>query len=159
MSHTRKYLKNTALSDLPEPKDGEEIVKAIALPGGNIVEVDCGNGGSTYIASIPAKFNKMIWISKGTFMIVRKAEQNETASSRVVGLVTSVLFEDQIKHLKERGLWPAAFSTPSRGEDLVERNPALLAEDDADGSEELLPDNPNRIGVQDTGSDSSDYEF
>ena len=44
------------------------VVRAIELKGANIVEVET-EAAETFLISIPNKFNKMIWISKGTFYL------------------------------------------------------------------------------------------
>ena len=102
----------------------------------------------------------------GGFLIVDVGEDAE-----VHGNVANFLFKDQIRHLQNRGLWPAAFGagreTQAQADDLLTSNPNHMARDAAgDESEsesdeddsDLMP-NPNRrpaADSQDEGGDEQD---
>ena len=100
----------------------------------------------------------------GGFLIVDAGEDAE-----VHGNVAHFLFKDQIRHLQNRGLWPAAFGagreTQAPADDLLTSNPNHVARDAAgDESEseseeddsDLMP-NPNRRPAADS-EDEEDEE-
>jgi hypothetical protein len=60
----RKTIANATLYDLPEPKEGEEIVRVIQSHGSNIFEVQPAIGIPA-LCRLPSKFRKMIWIKRG----------------------------------------------------------------------------------------------
>lgn len=113
MSHARKHVIESVLNDFPVPSDEETIVRCVALRGGSVCEVEDSEGKSSLV-SIPNKFHKTIWISKGTefgipfwrvegdYLIV----QGHDFGTKNQGCVVHVLYKEQIKHLKELGKWP-----------------------------------------------------
>eukprot|EP00948_MAST-09A_sp_MAST-9A-sp1_P001301 g1301.t1 len=62
------------------------------------------------LCRIPTKFRRLIWVRKGSYLIVNGSESDyETAKGvkgRVIYEVKHVLNEDQIQHIKDEGLWP-----------------------------------------------------
>lgn len=64
MSHSRRYLKTNALTDLPEPTEDEKIAQVLELRGSNLVEVECADG-EKILCQIPTKFRKLVWIRRG----------------------------------------------------------------------------------------------
>lgn len=66
MSHARKHVIESVLNHFPVPSEEEAIVRCIALRGGSVCEVEHPDGKTTLV-SIPNKFHKTIWISKGSF--------------------------------------------------------------------------------------------
>ena len=67
------------------------------------------------LAYLPTKFKKLIWIKRNDFVIVEcgdedTEEKEEKYSSSGGGgfryAITHVLYKDQVKHIKARGLWP-----------------------------------------------------
>lgn len=68
MSHSRKHLKENALTNYPEPAEDEKIGKVIELRGSNIVLVECPSG-EKILCQIPTKFRKLIWIKRGKFCL------------------------------------------------------------------------------------------
>ena len=67
------------------------------------------------LAYLPTKFKKLIWIKRNDFVIVEcgdedSEEKEEKYSSSGGGgfryAITHVLYKDQVKHIKARGLWP-----------------------------------------------------
>ena len=52
------------LSTLPEPGEGQTIVRVVATPGGNIVNVQDALGAD-FLCRVPSKFKNIVWIRKG----------------------------------------------------------------------------------------------
>lgn len=116
MSHARKHVIESVLNHFPVPSEEEAIVRCVALRGGSVCEVEHPDGKTTLV-SIPNKFHKTIWISKGNtgffvffnilgdYLIV----QAHDLQSKNQGIVVHVLYKEQIKHLKELNLWPAVW--------------------------------------------------
>lgn len=113
-SHYRKHLTDAVLHDLPEPEEGECVAKVVATRGGNQFDVLVANNDEPQLAILPTKFNKLIWVKRGDFCIVRTGEdanddeetEERDSFSGIRYLVTHILYKDQIKHLKSKNLWP-----------------------------------------------------
>lgn len=60
--------------------------------------------GTIGIVLMPAKFNKLLWIRRGEYVIV---ERRETAGEKIFGTITHILYPHQIRHLRSEGLWCA----------------------------------------------------
>ncbi|MCO5582752.1 hypothetical protein L7F22_036651 [Adiantum nelumboides] len=60
---------------------------------------------------LPAKFNKTLWIRKGSFALVEEGDREGALESgnKVTGVICQVLFGEQIRALKRSLTWPAAF--------------------------------------------------
>ncbi|MCO5563628.1 hypothetical protein L7F22_017275 [Adiantum nelumboides] len=60
---------------------------------------------------LPAKFNKTLWIRKGSFVVVEEGDREGALESgnKVTGVICQVLFGEQIRALKRSLTWPAAF--------------------------------------------------
>ncbi|KAL3765271.1 hypothetical protein ACHAW5_000272 [Stephanodiscus triporus] len=89
---------------------------------------------SSQLAFLPAKFRRLIWIKRNDYVIVEcgdgggdfagnarrgdgKSEgrdQSSSSSSSSGGgggfryVITNILYKDQVKHIKSRGLWPSS---------------------------------------------------
>ncbi|KAL7521318.1 hypothetical protein ACHAWX_005992 [Stephanocyclus meneghinianus] len=100
------------------------------------------------LAFLPTKFRKLVWIKRNDFVIVecgeeedqeeqrpRSSVKDQTASSSGGGfryVITHILYKDQVKHIKSKGLWPldpffsdsdaASSSEPQQRVDLEDEN-------------------------------------
>ncbi|KAG1688049.1 hypothetical protein DVH05_007567 [Phytophthora capsici] len=129
----RKGVTKRVLYGDPEPKENELIVRVTALRGSNLFEVVDANGAKS-VTMLPTKFRKLIWVKRGDFLIVGEGDGGEatTATGKkgaVTSIVEHILYKEQIKNLKRKDLWPAAFDDSSAG-------PAWSQGDIADGDEE-----------------------
>ena len=61
------------------------------------------------MAILPTKFNKLIWMKRGDYVIISGSEgQFTTASGKqngVEAMIQHILMKDQINHIKKEGLW------------------------------------------------------
>lgn len=75
---------------------------------------------TTQLAFLPTKFKKLIWIKRNDFVIVECGDKEteeihhqkaEIDSSSGGGgfryAITHILYKDQVKHIKSKGLWPS----------------------------------------------------
>ena len=117
----RKGVTSDVLDGLPEPEEGESIVQVVGLRGSNLMEIVCADGSSS-LAMLPNKFRKLIWVKRGDYLIAASAEGDvETVNKKggkqgkVKYMVSHILYKPQIKHLTQRGLWPARFASAAAG--------------------------------------------
>ena len=110
----RKQVESDILDALPEPETGELIVEMIVSRGGNILEVR-SSSDEVALCRLPAKFRHLVWVKRGSFLIVARSSDDFTLASGRKGAVLfdvrHVLYPDQIKHLHEQGLWPTQFES------------------------------------------------
>ena len=108
---------------------------------------------TTQLAFLPTKFRKLVWIKRNDYVIVQcgdeevadnkdedTKDQSNNKKSGNTGfryVITHILYKEQVKHIKSKGLWP---SDPLFAE---EGN----TPDDVDGQDEA-----------DTGEDKGDKE-
>ncbi|KAL7510744.1 hypothetical protein ACHAXN_007643 [Cyclotella atomus] len=146
-SHYRKHLTDAVLHDLPEPDEalGQRIARVVGTRGGNMFDVvvappsadikSLKNDNDSSIktpqlAFLPTKFRKLVWIKRNDFVIVECGDEEETTADNndqdakkegTTGfryVISHILYKDQVKHIKSKGLWPADSFFE---DDLVER--------------------------------------
>jgi len=61
----------------------------------------------TTLVLMPAKFNKMLWVRRGGYLIVEESQDAQADSgSRVTGTIVAVLYDEHIKQLRKiPGVW------------------------------------------------------
>ncbi|KAK8799237.1 hypothetical protein WA171_005984 [Blastocystis sp. BT1] len=150
----RKGVTSAVLDEYPIPEEGEFIARIIGSRGGNMFEIELANGTKS-LAILPTKFNKLIWMKRGDYVIVSGSEgQFTTASGKqngVEAMIQHILMKDQINHIKKEGLWPEVWSEtkskPEEPEEDTVENPSEDAAEDVseDGDSDFdLGRNPNR---------------
>lgn len=112
--------------------------------------------GEKQLALLPTKFNKLIWMKRGDYVIVTESEgQFTTASGKqngVSSLIEHILMKDQIHHIKKEGLWPKEWEESESvavekvEEEEEEQDDGEKEESDEDDSDSdfSLEGNPNR---------------
>lgn len=172
MSHSRKHLTRDALNSFPEPTDAERIARVTELRGSNICQIEYDDG-EQLLCQIPTRFRKLIWIKRGNYVIVKQPPN--VTNYKVRALVEHVLFPDQIKHIKSKNLWPAAFDDaeealtdnkpPAKSANAAKANAAARRQESAGTDEEEDSDddadlfvNPNRVTVRDSSSDEDEHD-
>ena len=101
------------------------------------------------IALLPTRFKNAVWVRRGGFLIVgdESSDTNVSSSSSSISTVDKVrfriehiLFPEQIKHLKTRGLWPSEFETIRSGIDLpiksIDKDDNLKEEEEEDDDDD-----------------------
>jgi probable RNA-binding protein EIF1AD len=186
-SNYRKHVSQAALGDAPELEDGDGVVRVIGSRGGNIFEVESGDGARS-LARLPTKFHKLVWVKRGSFLLVTSSEADYLTSSgeagKVVFNIKAVLLEEQVAALKDHAIWPDAFravgeldgaaraeasaeaaeAAASRTIDMVAYGGAAFdddgvgEEDDVDGDMEGVFRNRNRAGGEASSTDDESSE-
>ncbi|GFS26783.1 eukaryotic translation initiation factor 1A domain containing [Elysia marginata] len=152
----KKHVTKEVLEEYPLPDGNKEVVKVTAARGNNLHEV-ISSSGETFLVSMPSKFRKHVWIKRGDFIMVEPIEEGD----KVRGEITHILFKDQIKHIQENDLWPAAFADKtevSSGNSMIPEDMLPPSDDDDSDTEDLadLVVNMNRVQVSRLESDSED---
>ncbi|XP_078058933.1 putative RNA-binding protein EIF1AD [Mustelus asterias] len=104
----RKHVVKEVLGDYEPPSEKQQIVRVVGTPGNNLHEVETAQG-ERFLASMPTKFRKNIWIKRGDFLIVDPIKEGD----KVKVEINSILYKEHIKQLRNEGLWPASFSEPA----------------------------------------------
>lgn len=100
----RKHIKRKEIDDTLI-KGEQQIVKILNCPGSNLHEVQNSNN-ENYLASLPSKFRKNIWIKRGNYVVVEPIKEGDKVKAEIVRTLNS----DDIKILKSQNLWPDCFS-------------------------------------------------
>lgn len=121
--------------------------------------------GEKQLALLPTKFNKLIWMKRGDYVIVTESEgQFTTASGKqngVSSLIQHILMKDQIHHIKKEGLWPKEWKESENGagekaEEVEEKVNEEDSEEEDSESDFSLEENPNRRRFYVESDDDSD---
>ncbi|KAG8437854.1 hypothetical protein GDO86_008523 [Hymenochirus boettgeri] len=100
----RKHVVKEVLGDYVQPTEHQSIVKVLGSPGNNLHEVETSDG-ERFLASMPTKFRKNIWIKRGDFLIVDPIAEGE----KVKAEISFILYKDHQRYLQKEGLWPEGF--------------------------------------------------
>ncbi|PAA54796.1 hypothetical protein BOX15_Mlig008972g1, partial [Macrostomum lignano] len=115
---------------LPDPAKGQQVVRVLASRGNNLHEVQTAEG-ETFLASMPTKFRRHVWIKRGDFVLTEPIAEGV----RVRAEIAAVLLNDQIDYLVRNGAWPEAFLPDLAGRQGLARLAAAAASDDAASAE------------------------
>ncbi|CAL1278661.1 unnamed protein product [Larinioides sclopetarius] len=118
----KKYVRTEVLNTYDLPRNEQKIVKILRSCGNNLHEVVTPEGDK-FLASMPTKFRKYVWIKRGDFVVVDPILEGV----KVKGEIAIILRKDQIKHYKEEGVWPKPFSDSN---EKVESHSSNSDEDD-----------------------------
>jgi len=101
----KKHVTKEVLEEYPLPDENRQVVKVCAGRGNNLHEVETAQG-DRFLASMPSKFRKHVWIKRGDYILVEPIEEGD----KVKAEISHILFKEQIKYIQEENLWPAEFS-------------------------------------------------
>ncbi|KAG7984492.1 hypothetical protein I3843_04G163800 [Carya illinoinensis] len=112
MKGGRKNLKRAAEEEKFNLQDGQTIMQVLSLRGSNLIEVMDGQGEKS-LALFPAKFQKIMWIRRGSFVVVDICGKEKAleSGSKVACLVSQVLFYEQVRPLQKSPEWPEIFKS------------------------------------------------
>jgi probable RNA-binding protein EIF1AD len=108
----RKGVTDEVLHGNPVPEEGELVARVVGSRGGNVIEVFCGDN-TEGLAVMPQKFRKLVWVKRGDFVIVSGASTDievTNGSGAIRYRVKHILYKDQIRHIKNVGVWPEIFN-------------------------------------------------
>lgn len=102
----RKHVMMEVLQDdFSHPTPDQQIVKVLSSRGNNLHEVETPDG-SVFLASMPTKFRKNVWVKRGDFVLVEPIKEGD----KVKGEMVRMLSPEHVKCFKKDGVWPSAFT-------------------------------------------------
>ncbi|KAI8559296.1 hypothetical protein RHMOL_Rhmol04G0160800 [Rhododendron molle] len=112
MKGGRKNLKTAAREETFTLQQGQSIMQVISLRGSNLIEV-MDTKGENALALFPAKFQKSMWIKRGSFVVVDDSGREEAIDSgrKVTCIVSQVLFHEQVRLLQKSPEWSENFKS------------------------------------------------
>lgn len=140
----KKHVAKEVLDEFVLPEPHQRIVQVVAGKGNNLHQVfdpsvqDEEEG--KYLASMPTKFRKSVWIKRNDYVIVEPIEEGDKVKAEIV----RILYKDQVKHIKKEGLWP--------------KFPGDQDPDQSGDKEDDLFENTNRPNLDMPPSDTSSEE-
>jgi probable RNA-binding protein EIF1AD len=156
-STKRKHVTKEVLDEFRLPSNNERIVRVLAGRGNNLHEVyDPNSFGVTagssealqnkYLVSMPPKFRKNVWIKRGDYVVVDPIVEGDKVKAEIV----QILYKDQIKYIKQEGLWPSKFS--EEGQNSEDSKTGLSTQSDKKSQQS------NALDIEHTSEDESDDE-
>ncbi|GMH15450.1 hypothetical protein Nepgr_017291 [Nepenthes gracilis] len=112
MGGGRKNLKKAVEEHSLTLQRGQSIMQVVSLRGSNLIEVIDGRGEKS-LALFPAKFQKSMWMKRGSFVVVDESGREEAleSGSKVACIVSQVLFFEQVRQLQKSPEWPEVFKS------------------------------------------------
>jgi probable RNA-binding protein EIF1AD len=165
-THYRKHLTDAVLNDLPEPGKDELIAKVVNTRGGNQFDLLIANDATPKLAILPTKFHKLVWVKRKDYVLVQTGtedDQNDELGG-VRYMISHILYKDQVKHLKMKGLWPEddpefAIGDGAQEEEVDDQQEGadgiVFQDYDEDFDDDLFV-NTNRVAKIEIDQDSSD---
>lgn len=105
-------MKRAAEEEILTLQDGQCIMQVGSLRGSNLIEV-IDQQGDKSLALFPAKFQKSMWIKRGSFVVVDQSGKEDAvkSGSKVAYIVCQVLYYEQVRALQKSPEWPAVFKS------------------------------------------------
>ncbi|CAJ0950298.1 unnamed protein product, partial [Mesorhabditis belari] len=100
----RRFMQNKVDSEYFEPKEGDRIAMVRSSRGNNLHEVE-DEFGNIYLASMPLKFRKSVWVMRNQFVVLQPIEEGD----KVKAEIDHILDEENVLHLREKKIWPERF--------------------------------------------------
>ncbi|KAL0452640.1 UNVERIFIED_CONTAM: hypothetical protein Slati_1242100 [Sesamum latifolium] len=127
----RKNLKRAIEEEMVTLQQGQSIMQVVDLRGSNLIEV-MDTKGQKLLAIFPAKFQKSMWIKRGNFIVVDESGREEAVESgrKVGGIVTQVLYHDQVRLLQKSPEWPEIFKSVPQETSKQDLNSCTSQQDD-----------------------------
>jgi len=140
-----KHVQREVLEDFNLPEFPQQIVKVLSSRGNNLHEVETDEG-ERFLASMPTKFRRNVWVKRGNFVIVDPIEEGDKVKAEII----QILYKQQIKYIKEENKWPPGFDEENKDK--------ITEKGDAEHSDDDLFVNTNRVAVayEESEDDSSE---
>ncbi|KAK7068579.1 putative RNA-binding protein eif1ad [Halocaridina rubra] len=170
----KKHVERELFEDYSLPEEHQTIVRVVRPRGNNLHQVVAPTG-EEFIASMPPKFRKHVWIKRGDYLVTEPIPEGNKVRAEIV----RILMRDHVRFLMQNNKWPMAFSE-GEGDDKeenesysdskednevshrlqrVQLGSEEPSESDTESEDELLMENPNRRRIYiDSETDSSDSE-
>ncbi|XP_010999652.1 PREDICTED: probable RNA-binding protein EIF1AD [Populus euphratica] len=166
MKGGRKNMKRAAVAEEHNLslEDGQSIMQVVSLRGSNLIEVMDARGGKS-LALFPAKFQKSMWIKKGSFVVVDESGKEKAleSGSKVACIVSQVLFYEHVRVLQRSPEWPEIFKStaPDDSSGSLNITNGQLEENELESSDDdgLPPLEANMNRIKPPEWEQSDTEF
>jgi len=143
-----KHVQKEVLEEFNLPEFPQQVVKVLSSRGNNLHEVETDKG-ERFLASMPTKFRRNVWVKRGNFVIIEPIEEGD----KVKAEITQILYKEQIKYIKAEKKWPSGFDDISKD--------TMTEKGDAGHSDDDLFVNTNRVtaAYEESEDDSSGDEI
>ncbi|GJQ84530.1 hypothetical protein Trydic_g20027 [Trypoxylus dichotomus] len=98
--------------DFSPPTANQQIVKILRSRGNNLHEVLTPDN-IKFLASMPTKFRKNVWVKRGDYVLVEPITEGDKVKAEMVKMLT----REHIKCYKREGVWPSAFDVSDKSKD------------------------------------------
>ncbi|XP_038891512.1 probable RNA-binding protein EIF1AD isoform X1 [Benincasa hispida] len=117
MKGGRKNLQRASEQHISSIEDGHSIMQVVSIRGSNLIEVMDAQGEKS-LALFPAKFQKSMWIKRGSFVVVDESGKKNAleSGSKVACIVSRVLYFEQVRELQKSPEWPEIFKNAIVGD-------------------------------------------
>ncbi|XP_022146732.1 probable RNA-binding protein EIF1AD [Momordica charantia] len=134
MKGGRKNLQRASEQHIISLEDGHGIMQVVSIRGSNLIEVMDAQGEKS-LALFPAKFQKSMWIKRGSFVVVDESGKKNAleSGSKVACIVSRVLYFEQVRELQKWPEWPEVFKNAIVGD----RNENLQVKNDQQEQDEV----------------------
>ncbi|KAK0081810.1 hypothetical protein PV325_011531 [Microctonus aethiopoides] len=108
----RKHVTKEIEEDINVPTESQTIVQLIQSRGNNLHEViDCFD--VRYLASMPVKFRRNVWVKQGNYVLVEPIAEGDKVKAEIVKILT----KDHIKFYRAQNVWPNKFDKQCESQD------------------------------------------
>ncbi|XP_072388244.1 probable RNA-binding protein EIF1AD [Diabrotica undecimpunctata] len=121
--------------DFSPPTENQQIVRVLNSRGNNLHEVEAADK-SVFLASMPTKFRKNVWVKRGDYVLTEPIEEGDKVKAEMVRILTP----EHIKYFKKDNVWPKEFDDKKEDSDdeddlFVNRNRPVFDEEESSGSD------------------------
>lgn len=92
--------------DFSPPKENQQIVRVLNSRGNNLHEVQTTDN-SIFLASMPTKFRRNVWVKRGDYILVEPILEGGKVKAEMVRILTN----EHIKYFKKENIWPKEFTS------------------------------------------------
>lgn len=160
----KKHVERELFEDFSLPEVHQSIVRVVRPRGNNLHQVSTPDG-EEYIASMPPKYRKHVWIKRGDYVVTEAIPEGNKVRAEIV----RILMKDHIRYIMQNNKWPSEFAEQdcdSKESDVSSRLQRIKVSDDnasesdseSEIEDDLLMENPNRQRVYHEETESSESE-
>ncbi|CAD6195402.1 unnamed protein product [Caenorhabditis auriculariae] len=153
----RRFITNKVESEMYTPAEGDVIAKVMQSRGNNLHEV-VDEFGEIYVASMPSKFRKAVWIRRGQFVVLRPIDEGD----KVKAEIEHVLDEENVLYIWECKKWPERFEADAEQMTRASKRGSAVSKDPANNptidDDMLPPSESDEDEDEEPASDSEDVD-
>lgn len=149
----RKHvMKEMDLDNFDHPLENQQIVRICGSRGNNLHEVEPAdeNTSETFLASMPTKFRKNMWVKRGDFVLVESIDEGDKVKAEIVRILTP----QHIKEFKKDGVWPKKFTEEQQQDAGSDGN----SDTESDNDDDLVRNTNRDHHAADESEDSDDSD-